>query len=276
MKPARMFGVAAVIAVCVLLGGCSNGPSALGAPIAPLHSAAPSGTPHAGTPLSGELTVYAAASLTASFDELAERFQKANPRVDVQPIDYDGSSTLATQIIAGAPADVFASADQSTMRSVSAAGLTDGAPAVFASNTLQIVVAPGNPKHITALRDLADPALKVVLCAPGVPCGAAAHTLLGADGVTVVPVSEEQNVTAVVTKVASGDADAGLVYVTDVRAAAGRVAGVPIPDAGKAVNRYVAAALNDAPHPAVARAFVAFLLSRAGRSVLAEHGFAGP
>jgi molybdenum ABC transporter, periplasmic molybdate-binding protein len=261
----RRLSVVVAIAAAAVLAGCSAQPGA------------PSGTATStGKQLSGELTVYAAASLTASFDDLARQFAKAHPGVDVKPVDYDGSSTLATQIIGGAPADVFASADQANMAKVSQASLTASSPEVFASNTLQIAVAPGNPKHITALSALGAPALKVVLCAPAVPCGAASHKLLASDGVAVKPVSEEQNVTAVVTKVASGDADAGLVYVTDVKAAAGKVDGVTIPDAGKAVNRYVIAALKNAPNSAVAKAFVAFVRSPAGQAVLARYGFARP
>ena len=253
------------IAAALLLAGCST------------HSNPPS-TAGGSTrkALSGSLTVYAAASLTASFDDLAKQFEKANPGVDVKPIDYDGSSTLATQIIGGAPADVFASADKANMDKVSQPSLTSATPSVFASNTLQIAVAPDNPKKITGLKDLSNAALKVVLCAPEVPCGAASHTLLNADGITVKPVSEEQNVTAVVTKVASGDADAGLVYVTDVTAAAGKVDGVTIPDADKAVNQYYIAPMKSAPNPAAAKAFIAFVLSAKGQSVLAKYGFARP
>ncbi|MEO8907885.1 MAG: molybdate ABC transporter substrate-binding protein, partial [Microbacteriaceae bacterium] len=188
----------------------------------------------------------------------------------------DGSSTLATQLIEGAPADVFASADQANMDKVATAKLLDGSSAVFASNTLEIVVQPGNPKKITGLADLAKSELQVVLCAPQVPCGTASHTLLDADGVTVKPVSEEQNVTAVLTKIKSGNADAGLVYVTDVKAAGSSVSGVTIPDADKAINRYPIATMKTAPNPTVAAAFMKFVLSADGQKVLATYGFAAP
>lgn len=261
----RPWGAVIAIAAAALLVGCSSQAST------PIEI-----RPNTHTALSGDLTVYAAASLTASFNDLAKEFEKANPGVDVKPIDYDGSSTLATQIIGGAPADVFASADQANMQKVASASLTAATPSVFASNTLQIAVAPGNPKHITGLKDLANPGIKVVLCAPAVPCGAAAHKLLDADGITVKPVSEEQNVTAVITKVGTGNADAGLVYVTDVKAAAGQVDGVTIPDADKAINQYVIAPVKGAQNLPVARAFVSFVLSSAGQAVLAKYGFAKP
>jgi molybdate transport system substrate-binding protein len=224
----------------------------------------------------GNLTVYAASSLTASFNDLAARFHRANPGATVAPIDYDGSQILATQINQGAPADVFASADQQTMASVTSAGLAAGTPKIFAKNTLEIAVAPGNPKHIHSLADLTSPSIQTVLCAPAVPCGAAAATLLTADNLTVSPVSEEQNVTAVLTKISSGAADAGLVYVTDVKAAKGQVTGVPIADADKAVNQYPIVALKNAPDGAVAKAFVSYVLSPAGQKVLRSYGFAAP
>lgn len=268
----RMRALVAVVATALLLAGCASSPSTG----TDGSSAGSSGSPSEPTNLTGDLTVYAAASLTASFDDLASEFEKVNPSVTVKPIDFDGSSTLATQLIQGAPADVFASADQATMNKVVKPGLIDGTGTAFASNTLQIAVQPGNPKHISGLADLANPGLTVVLCAPQVPCGSASHKLLDADGVAVKPASEEQNVTAVITKVKSGDADAGLVYVTDVKASAGAVDGVTIADAGNDVNSYPIAALKDAPNPAAAKAFVAFVLSDAGQKVLAKYGFGTP
>lgn len=265
----RRVRVAALLTLAaLLLTGCASGaPGGASATPKPTVGAAA---------LSGDLTIYAAASLTASFNDLAAAFEKAHPAVTVKPIDYDGSSTLATQIVQGAPADVFASADQATMEKVSGPGLVAGAAAPFATNTLEIAVQPGNPKKITGLSDLTRPGLQVVLCAPAVPCGSAANTLLDADGVKLTPVSQEQNVSAVITKVKSGDADAGLVYVTDVKAADGAVEGVVIPDADKAVNTYPIAVLKNAPNPSVAKAFVAFVLSSAGQKVLAKYGFGAP
>ncbi|MHA6693157.1 molybdate ABC transporter substrate-binding protein [Homoserinimonas sp. A520] len=221
------------------------------------------------------LTIYAAASLTASFTELAGAFAEANPQVEVLPIVSDGSSTLATQVIEGAPADVFASADQETMAKVQHAGLIHGQPQVFATNILQIAVAPGNPLGIDSLADLADPQIAVVLCAPEVPCGVAAGELLsGVDG-HVVPVSEEQNVTAVVTKVRLGEADAGLVYATDIRGADGELDGIAIPGAESAVNRYTIGVIESG-HTDAAGLFVDWVQSSEGQSILARYGFGQP
>lgn len=275
----RCARVLVAVAGVALMAGCASGQSGSGQ-----SGSGQSGSERASTAtgssssdtLSGDLTIYAAASLTASFNDLAAEFEKAHPAVTVKPIDYDGSSTLATQLIQGAPADVFASADQANMDKVATPGLIDGTSTVFASNTLEIVVQPGNPKKITGLADLAKSDLQVVLCAPQVPCGTASHKLLDADSVTVKPVSEEQNVTAVLTKVESGNADAGLVYVTDVRAAGSAVSGVTIPDADKAVNLYPIATLKAAPNARAAAAFLKFVLSKDGQKVLASYGFAKP
>ena len=224
--------------------------------------------------LSGTLTIYAAASLGTAFGELAELFEARHPSLDVLPIVYDGSSTLATQLIEGAPADVFASADEKNMQKVVDAGLA-GAPEVFASNTLMIAVPLGNPGGVTGLDSLADPGLTVVLCAPEVPCGAASQTLLAEQGVVVAPASLEQNVTAVLTKVATGEADAGLVYATDVRGSAD-VQGMDAEGAADVVNRYPVTMLEAAANPAAAAAFVAFVLSSDGQAVLSRLGFGAP
>ncbi|WP_127820458.1 molybdate ABC transporter substrate-binding protein, partial [Microbacterium sp. CPCC 204701] len=247
-----------------------------------------SGTPGPGTPepgtaqpgpapraeLAGELRIFAAASLRPAFDELATRFEQRHPSVDVLPISYDGSSTLATQLVEGAPADVFASADEGTMDRVVEAGLAPD-PVVFASNTLVIAVPRGNPGGVETIEDLADPALTVVLCAPEVPCGAASVALLADNGVAVTPASLEQNVTAVRTKVAAGEADAGLVYATDVQGGPD-VAAVAAAGSERVANRYPVVALEDASNRDAAEAFVAFVTSEDGRAVLTELGFGAP
>jgi len=192
----------------------------------------------------------------------------------VRPILFDGSSTLATQLKEGASADVFASADEASMHAVS--HLVAGAPRVFATNTLEIAVPPGNPASVRGLADLATPGLREVQCAPQVPCGAAARRVLSQAGVTVVPASEEQNVKAVATKVASGEADAGLVYVTDVDAARGDLDGVRIPGADRAVNTYPIATLKKAADAQLADAFVSYVLSPDGQAILARYGFGAP
>lgn len=259
-----LLAVAVVAAAGLTLSACAP---EVASPSAP----APAGSE---TGLTGELTIFAAASLTASFTELAEGFASDNPGVTVNPISFDGSSTLATQINEGAPVDVFASANEANMAKV--ADAIDGDATVFVSNVLQIAVQPGNIRGITRLADLARTGIDTVLCAPEVPCGAASHTLLDMDGVAFTPASEEQNVKAVLTKVRLGEADAGLVYKTDVTAAAGEVEGVDIAGADRAINFYPIAALKGSEYPEVADAFVAYVLSPAGQAILAEYGFGAP
>lgn len=225
--------------------------------------------------LSGELTIYAAASLKKAFDDIAEDFEQANPGVDILPIVYDGSSTLVTQLSEGAAADVFASADEANMTKAVDADLVAGEPELFATNTLVIAVPTGNPGAVESLDDLTDPALNVVLCAPEVPCGAASVRLLENAGLTVTAKSLEQNVTAVLTKVVEGVADAGLVYRTDV---AGRddVDSIVPDGADEVVNRYPIAQLADSANPDVAAAFLAWVNGTEGQAVLAEYGFGAP
>lgn len=228
-----------------------------------------------GSDISGTITVYAAASLKKSFDAIGAEFEKAHPGSTVQ-LSYDGSSTLVTQLTGGAPADVFASADEKNMEKLTEAKLESGTPTLFASNTLQIAVAPGNPKKIAGLADLAKSGVLTVLCASEVPCGSAAHTALDAATVTVKPASEEQNVTTVVAKVATGEADAGLVYRTDVSAAGDKVDGVNFPESNQAVNSYPIVTLKGAANVAGAAAFVDLVTGLEGRKVLARFGFAAP
>lgn len=223
---------------------------------------------------SGEITVFAAASLQESFDELSQAFTDANPDYDVAPIVYDGSQALAEQIVEGADVDVIAFANESSLEPVTAAGLA-GTGDVFATNTLRIAVAPGNPKKVTSLADLARPGVTTVLCAPEVPCGSAAQKLLTASGVSVTPVSEETNVTSVVTRIANGEADAGLVYATDVAASDGHLEGIAPPNADDAVNRYPIVVPNNAHSPEAAKAFGDFVLSSEGQKILRRYGF-GP
>lgn len=223
--------------------------------------------------LSGTLTVFAAASLKATFDTLRTTFMEQHPNVDFPEINYDGSSTLVEQIQGGAPADVFASADEKNMDKV--ADLVTGR-VDFATNSLQIAVAPGNPKGITGLADLGKDGIITVLCAADVPCGTASHKALDAAGVTVTPASEEQNVKAVLTKVASGDADAGLVYATDVNSSGGDVEGVDFPEAAQAINTYPIAVISESANQAAAQAFIDLVTSDAGQQVLAAVGFGKP
>jgi molybdate transport system substrate-binding protein len=259
-----LVAAAAAASLALGLGGCASGPG----------PGAGENSTSAAAGLSGELRVYAAASLKASFDELARAFAADNPGVEVVPIVYDGSSTLATQIAEGAPANVFASANEANMAKAVDAGLTAD-PRLFATNTLVVVVPAGNPGGVTTLADLADPDLTVVLCAAEVPCGDASRALLADQRVTVTAASYEQNVTAVLTKVAGDIADAGLVYATDVIGDA-EVESFEPEGADAVVNRYPIVALRDAPNPEVAQAFVDFVLGPQGRAVLTARGFGTP
>lgn len=221
------------------------------------------------------LTIFAAASLTGVFDQLEVQFEADHPGVDVR-ISYAGSSDLVSQITDGAEADVFASADTATMDTLVAAGLTDGDPTGFATNTLVIAVPPGNPADVDSLDDLAEPDLQLVLCAPEVPCGSAAAEVAERADLDLEPVSEEQSVTDVLAKVEAGEADAGLVYVTDVAAAGDRVEGIAFPESASVVNNYPVVVLGDSEHSASAGAWLDLLLGDAGQRVLRDAGFGPP
>ena len=226
--------------------------------------------------LEGSIMVFAAASLKATFTELADEFEAANPGVTVE-LNFAGSSDLVTQITEGAPADVFASADEKNMAKLTDAGLADAdAPVNFATNVLEIAVPPGNPAGIETFADLAKPDVKTVVCAPEVPCGAATVEVEEATGVTLAPVSEETSVTDVLGKVTSGEADAGLVYVTDVIAAGDAVEGVEFPESSDAVNTYPIAVVKASKTADVAQAFVDLVTGSEGQEVLADAGFGTP
>ncbi|WP_432507139.1 molybdate ABC transporter substrate-binding protein [Kineococcus arenarius] len=249
-------------------------PRALVAAAAALVAALPAGCADADG-AGRTLTVFAAASLQEVFTEVAQDFERDHPGVDVA-LSAAGSSDLATQIAEGAPADVFASADEATMARVTGAGLTAGEPEVFATNVLTIATPAGNTAGVTSFADLARPGLAVVACAPQVPCGAAAQRVQEATGVALTPVSEESSVTDVLGKVTSGQADAGLVYATDVARAGDAVTAVPFPEAAGAVNTYPVAALRDAADPALAAQFVDAVTGPAGRQALLAAGFGVP
>jgi molybdate transport system substrate-binding protein len=221
-----------------------------------------------------DVKVFAASSLTAAFTEIGDAFMSADQTGTTVTFDFAASSDLVTQIGEGATADVFASADQSNMKKLTDAGNNGASPAVFAKNQLQIMVEPGNPKGITTVADLENPDLLVVTCAPEVPCGKYAATLFSNAGVSVTPKSLEENVKAVVTKVTAGEADAGIVYRTDVLATKGKADGVDIPAEINVTAEYpivVTKAAGDG-----ADAFVQFVLSDAGQKILASYGFLAP
>jgi molybdate transport system substrate-binding protein len=225
-----------------------------------------------GSGAGNELTVFAAASLTSAFTDLGKDYSAAHPGVTVR-FDFAGSSDLVAQIRQGAGADVVATADTATMDEL-AGSVTS--PRAFAGNRLAVAVAPGNPRRITSLADLADPDLKVVLAAPEVPAGEYASEVLAAQGVTVDPVSLEDSVKGVVTKVAMGEADAGIVYATDITAAGGDVDGVKIPRPQNVIAIYPIAVLTSSKDVSDAQGFVDFVLSPAGQKVMNQYGFLPP
>jgi molybdate transport system substrate-binding protein len=222
--------------------------------------------------ISGDVTVFAAASLTEAFTQIGDDFEAANPEVTVT-FNFAGSSTLAQQINEGAPADVFASANPANMETVTEAGNGTGTPTTFVRNELVIAVAAGNPLGVTGLADLADPEVKVALCAEQVPCGTAAQTALDAGGVEVTPVTLEQDVRATLSKLTLGEVDAALVYRTDIATAGSEVEGLEFPESASAINDYPIVVLREAPNQPAAEAFVAHVLSDDGQAVLAEAGF---
>jgi molybdate transport system substrate-binding protein len=227
------------------------------------------------SPTSGSIVVFAAASLKPAFTKISQQFKTDNPGSSVD-FEFGGSSDLATQLTQGATADVFASADTAQMDTVVKAGLVAGNPTNFASNTLVIVTAPGNPKQIASFADLNKPGINVVICQKPVPCGSATQRIEDSTGVRLHPVSEELNVTDVLNKVTTGQADAALVYVTDALSAGDKVTTVKFPESAGAVNVYPIAVLKKAPQPALAQKFVTMVTADTGQNILAQSGFAKP
>jgi molybdate transport system substrate-binding protein len=254
---------AAAVGLVLVIAGCSSGGGS-GTRPSPSQSAVPT--------LSGSITVYAAASLTEAFTTIGTQFQAAHPGTKIT-FNFDASSTLATQIDQGAPADVFASAAPGTMTTVVQAG-NAAAPTVFVTNRAEIATPPGNPKRIAAVADLARSGVKVALCDAAVPCGVVAASVLSKAGVSLTPASREENVKAALAKVEMNEVDAAIVYVTDVKAAGSKVVGVPIPDAQNASTQYPIAPLMHSRNRPLAQAFVGYVLSAAGIAVLTADGFA--
>lgn len=259
-------GIAAALSVATLAAGCSSSQpdSSSSSPALPTSSE-----------ITGDVTVFAAASLKSTFTELGAQFEKNHPGTRVT-FNFAGSSDLVAQLTQGAPADVFASADTTNMTKAVDAGVVAGDPVNFATNTLTIITTPGNPKGIASFADLAKPGTQVVVCAPQVPCGSATEKVEKASGVMLAPVSEESAVTDVLGKITSGQADAGLVYVTDAAQAGDKVTAIPFPESGGAVNTYPIAVLKDSTNPEAAQTFVELVTGPAGREVLAAAGFAAP
>jgi len=239
-----------------------------------LTATACGGTTQPAGAVSGSVTVLAAASLSSAFKDLGGQFEKDHSSVKVD-LSFGGSSSLVAQVKQGAPGDIFASADQPNMQALQEASLV-GTAQVFARNRLEIVVGAGNPKGIASLGDLARPGLIVVLCAPSVPCGRYTLQAFTKAGQTVKPASQETDVKAVVSKVSLGEADAGVVYVTDVKAGGSKVQGVDIPDAQNVVARYPIALLTESKNGSAAKAFIEFVLSPQGQGILQRYGFLSP
>ncbi|MER6463128.1 molybdate ABC transporter substrate-binding protein [Streptomyces sp. NPDC048409] len=225
--------------------------------------------------LSGSITVFAAASLKESFTTLKADFEKAHPGTKVD-FSFGGSDTLAAQITSGAPADVFAAASPKTMAIVTDKKDTAAAPATFVRNQLEIATLPGNPDKVSSLKDLTDSKLKVVLCDKTVPCGAAAQKALDASKLKLTPVSYEEDVKSALNKVVLKEADAAVVYKTDVKAAGDKVEGVEFPESADAINDYPIAPLKNAQNPELAKAFIALVQSAEGQQVLNQAGFLKP
>ncbi|WP_020575944.1 molybdate ABC transporter substrate-binding protein [Actinopolymorpha alba] len=224
--------------------------------------------------ISGTVTVLAAASLTESFGVLADEFERAHPGTTVRT-SFGASSALASQITNGAPADIFAAASPETMRQVVDARAARSS-SVFARNHLQIAVPRGNPGKVTGLADFGRTELRIAVCAPQVPCGAAATKAFSAADISAKPDTYGNDVKAVLTAVRTGEVDAGLVYRTDVRAAGNAVTGISFPESAQAINDYPIAVLANAPNPSAAKAFVAYVRSEAGRRALSAAGFDVP
>ena len=262
----RTSAITAVAAAALLLvagcGSSSNGGTNAG------------GSPSASAKPTGSITVLAASSLTEAFNQIAKGFEAANPGTTVT-LSFAASSALAQQITSGAPADVFASASTKNMdQVVSAGGASTSTP--FAKNVMEIATPPSNPANVTSVNDLAKSSVKVALCQPQVPCGSTAQQVFTNAKITVTPVTQEPDVKSVLSKVTLGEVDAGMVYVTDVKAAGDKVKGVEIASDVNASTTYPIAALSKAPNPTTAAAFVAYVLSPAGQQVLSAAGFQSP
>jgi molybdate transport system substrate-binding protein len=223
----------------------------------------------------GDVVVFAASSLTAAFNEMGTAFNAANPDSNVT-FNFAGSSDLVAQINQGAPADIFVSADDSNMKKLTDAAENAGDPVSIARNSMEILVEKGNPKAIATVADLAKPGTIVVLCAEAVPCGKNAAAVLKNAAVTVTPASLEDKVTGVVTKISTGEADAGIVFVTDVNTAGDAAQGVEIPDDINVISNYPMVVTKEATNPQSAQTFIDFVASDAGQAILAKYGFLAP
>ena len=255
----RRLAVIAAVLAAAAAAGCSSSTSSPSA---------------GGSPVTGTITVFAAASLTESFTQLGKQFEATHPG-DTVKFSFGPSSGLATQITSGAPADVFASAAPGNMDDVVSAG-DAASPQNFAKNTMEVATPPDNPGNVESVKDLADDSVKVALCQPQVPCGVVAAKVFKNAGITVKPVTLQPDVKSVLTQVETGNVDAGMVYVTDVQAAGSKVNGVTIPASDNASTLYPIATINSSKHKSIAQAFMNYVLSPAGQQVLKAAGFESP
>ena len=270
MRSRQLTTLAAVAAAASLaLAACGSS-----TPKASTTTSTTAATTTTAAPMTGSIDVFAAASLTGAFNSAKTTLVASNPGLNIT-YNFAGSNTLVTQIQQGAPADVFASADTTNMNKLVAAGLVD-TPVIFARNKLEIAVAPGNPKHITGLADLAKPGITVVLEAVGVPAGDYTRSVLAAQHITVSPKSLETDVKSALAKVTSGEADATVVYVTDVAAAGATVTGVTIPDSLQPTITYPIAVVKASKNQAAAQAFVNSAVSGDVQKALEAAGFLPP
>jgi len=268
----RRFALIAAVLAAVTVAGCSSSSSPSSAPSASSPASSPAATSSAAA--TGTITVFAASSLKETFTTLGKQFEAAHPG-DTVKFSFGASSTLATQITDGAPADVFASAAPKNMDTVVSAGDASN-PQDFAKNTAEVAVPPSNPANVTSVNDLAKSSVKVALCQPKVPCGVVAAGVFKNAGITVKPVTLQPDVKSVLTQVELGNVDAGVVYVTDVMAAGSKVRGVTIPANLNASTLYPIAAISNSKNLSIAQAFVAYVLSPAGQTVLSAAGFEKP
>jgi molybdate transport system substrate-binding protein len=265
----RRFVVIAAGLAVLTAAGCSSSPSGSSSTTPPSTT---SSAPASASTTS--ITVFAAASLQGTFTQLGKQFDAAHPG-DTVKFNFGPSSGLATDITNGAPADVFASAAPKNMDTVVAAGDATG-PKDFAKNEMEVAVPPSNPAKVTSVTDLAKSSTKVALCQPQVPCGAVAAEVFKNASLTVKPVTLQADVKSVLTQVELGNVDAGMVYVTDVKAAGSKVKGVVIPASDNASTLYPIATVNSSKNKSQAQAFVAYVLSPAGQKVLKTAGFEKP
>lgn len=261
-----------VVAGCSSSSSSSSPPASAASSSAPASATSPAGSAPAS--MSGSITVFAASSLKEAFTTIGKQFEAAHPGVTVT-FSFGASSTLATQIISGAPADVFASASPKNMDQVVSAGDASN-PVDFVKNVMEIAVPPSNPAHVASVSDLARAGVKVALCQPKVPCGVTAAKVFANAKITVTPVTLQPDVKSVLTQVELGNVDAGVVYVTDVHAAGAKVTGIVIPADLDASTEYPIAAVSKSANSALANAFISYVLSPAGQAVLTADKFEKP